>query len=163
MNAAALISPKAVWMPVAKVSHLGRYCQLVHLLNAVLHGLPSLHGALTGTRRSSSSVKSSAQWADQTVQATSAPEADFCKLSESVRTALLATSMCGFRLTGVHCFAGTPSSKARNLWFDDPYDSDPLRVIEQRKNALRSRKLQFQVGAVDDHKNLSTFIGKLKD
>ena len=41
---------------------------LRHLLNAALHGLPSLHGALTGTRRSSSSVKSSPQWADQTVK-----------------------------------------------------------------------------------------------
>ena len=80
MNTAALISLKAVWMPVAKVSRLGRYCQLVHLLNAALHGLPSLHGALAGTRRSSSSVKSLTQWADQTVQATSAPEADICKL-----------------------------------------------------------------------------------
>ena len=62
MNTAALIALKAVWMPVAKVSRSGRYCQLVHLLNAALHGLPSLHGALTGTRRSSSSVKSSPQW-----------------------------------------------------------------------------------------------------
>ena len=52
--------------------------------------------------------------------------------------------------------------KAHNLWFDDPQDSDPPRVIEQRKDALRSRELQFQVGAMDDHKNLPTLIGKLK-
>ena len=52
--------------------------------------------------------------------------------------------------------------KAHNLWFDDPHDSDPPRVIEQRKDALRSRELQFQVGAMDDHKNLPTLIGKLK-
>ena len=52
--------------------------------------------------------------------------------------------------------------KAHNLWLDDPHDSDPLRVIEQRKDALRSRELQFQVGAMDDHKNLPTLIGKLK-
>ena len=52
--------------------------------------------------------------------------------------------------------------KAHNLWFDDPHDSDPPRVIEQRKDALRSRELQFQVGAMDDHKNLPALIGKLK-
>ena len=35
-------------------------------------------------------------------------------------------------------------------------------LIEQRKDALRSRELQFQVGAMDDHKNQPTLIGKLK-
>ena len=52
--------------------------------------------------------------------------------------------------------------KARNLWFDDPHVSDPPRVKEQRKDALRSRELQFQIGAMDNRKNLPTFIGKLK-
>ena len=52
--------------------------------------------------------------------------------------------------------------KAHNLWFDDPHVSDPPRVKEQRKDALRSRKLQFQIGAMDNRKNLPTFIGKLK-
>ena len=50
--------------------------------------------------------------------------------------------------------------KAHNLWFDDPHDSDPPRVIEQRKDVLPI--LQFQVGAMDDNKNLPTLIGKLK-
>ena len=49
--------------------------------------------------------------------------------------------------------------KAHNLWFDDPHGSDPPRVKEQRKDALRSRKLQFQIGAMDNRKNLPTFIG----
>ena len=52
--------------------------------------------------------------------------------------------------------------KAHNLWFDDPHVSDPPRVKEQRKDALRSRELQFQIGAMDNRKNLPTFIGKLK-
>ena len=53
--------------------------------------------------------------------------------------------------------------KAHNLWFDDPHVSDPPRVKEQRKDALRSRELQFQIGAMDNRKNLPTFIGKLKE
>ena len=48
------------------------------------------------------------------------------------------------------------------MWFDDPHVSDPPRVKEQRKDALRSRELQFQIGAMDNRKNLPTFIGKLK-
>ena len=73
--------------------------------------------------------------------------------------------MCGFRRTGRPLSCGNCIAvyrKAHKLWFDDPQDSDPLRVIEQRKDALRSRELQFQVGAMDDHKNLPTLIGKLK-
>ena len=73
--------------------------------------------------------------------------------------------MCGFRHTGRPLSCGNCIAvyrKAYKLWFDDPQDSDPLRVIEQRKDALRSRELQFQVGAMDDHKNLPTLIGKLK-
>ena len=52
--------------------------------------------------------------------------------------------------------------KAHNLWFDNPHVSDLPRVKEQRKDALRSRKLQYQIGALDNRKNLPTFIGKLK-
>ena len=58
--------------------------------------------------------------------------------------------------------------KAHKLWFDDPQDSDPPRVIEQRKDALRSRELQFHVGAMDGHRMLqnrskqrSYFFGKI--
>ena len=36
------------------------------------------------------------------------------------------------------------------------------QVIDQRKDALRSRELHFHVGAVDGNKNLPTLIGKLK-
>ena len=39
--------------------------------------------------------------------------------------------------------------KTHKLWFDDPQDSDPLRVIDQRKDALRSRELHFHIGAMD--------------
>ena len=52
--------------------------------------------------------------------------------------------------------------KTHKLWFDDPQDSDPLRVIDQRKDALRSRKLHFHIGAIDGNKNQPTLIGKLK-
>ena len=52
--------------------------------------------------------------------------------------------------------------KTHKLWFDDPQDSDPPRVIDQRKDALRSRELHFHVGAMDGNKNLPTLIGKLK-
>ena len=37
--------------------------------------------------------------------------------------------------------------RTHKLWFDDPQDSDSLRVIDQRKDALRSRKLHFHIGA----------------
>ena len=37
--------------------------------------------------------------------------------------------------------------KTHNLWFDDPHVLDPPRVKEQRKDALRSQELQFQIGA----------------
>ena len=52
--------------------------------------------------------------------------------------------------------------RTHKLWFDDPQDSDPPRVIDQRKDALRSRELHFHIGAMDGNKNLPTLIGKLK-
>ena len=56
-----------------------------------------------------------------------------------------------------------------NVWF--PAHWAPIvvrelhtapRVIDQRKDALRSRELHFHVGAMDGNKNLPTLIGKLK-
>ena len=49
------------------------------------------------------------------------------------------------------------------LWFDVPAQaSDPVRLVTQRKDALRSRELHFHLGAMDEDKNLPTLIGKLK-
>ena len=49
------------------------------------------------------------------------------------------------------------------LWFDVPAQaSDPDRITNQRKDALRSRELHFHLGAMDGDKNLPTLIGKLK-
>ena len=48
--------------------------------------------------------------------------------------------------------------KTHKLWFDDPQDSDPPRVIDQRKDALRSRELHFHVGAMDGNQNLPTLL-----
>ena len=52
--------------------------------------------------------------------------------------------------------------KAHKLWFDNPHASDLPRVKDQRKDALRSRELHYQIGALDNRKNLPTFMGKLK-
>ena len=72
--------------------------------------------------------------------------------------------MCGFRRTGRPLCHRREDAyrKAHNLWFDDPHVSDPPRVKEQRKDALCSREMQFQIGAMDNRKNLPTVIGKLK-
>ena len=49
------------------------------------------------------------------------------------------------------------------LWFDVPAQaSDPPRLTNQRKDALRSRELHFHLGAMDGDRNLPTLIGKLK-
>ena len=52
--------------------------------------------------------------------------------------------------------------KAHKLWFDNSHASDLLRVKDQRKDALRSRELHYQIGALDNLKNLPAFMGKLK-
>ena len=59
-----------------RCSRMRSYWQRVHRLKVVLRWLPSWQGAFTGTRRSSSSVKSSTHWADQTAQEASARVAD---------------------------------------------------------------------------------------
>ena len=39
--------------------------------------------------------------------------------------------------------------KQHTLWFDDPQVSDPRKVIEQRKDALRSREIHYHIGKLN--------------
>ncbi len=52
--------------------------------------------------------------------------------------------------------------KTHNLWFDDPQASDTPQVIDQRKDALRSRELHYSIGAMGGNGNLPTLMGRLK-
>ena len=49
------------------------------------------------------------------------------------------------------------------LWFDaPPLPSDSKKLIHERTDALKSREMHFQIGAMDREGNLPTLIGKLK-
>ena len=57
----------------------------------------------------------------------------------------------------------TQAATSKKKWFDAlALVSDTARLIAQRRDAVRSRELHFHLGAIDEEKNLSMLIGKLK-